>query len=370
MRALVVRTSALGDVVLTTPFLRALAGHLGAPVEVLTSPPYAPLFEGLPFVSRVWSLPKESGGRELLRALREGGTFDVAVDLQNKARTLAILLRLPARRRFRLVKRKGVSGALGSLFGGGPILDGKPAAAVYFEAVEGLGLRPSDLRPEVALRPEAVARAEELAARAGGAPIVGLAPGARWDLKRWSPERFAAVGAALQEQGAEILLVGGPGDREELDRVREGLVRPALGDTVNFDVAELAAALARLSLLVSVDSGPAHLAQAVGTPVLSIFGPTSHRRWGPAPGQGGVLALPLACSPCTNYGKGHCAHGDRACLEALPVEIVIEAARAVLRAGREGGGAAAERACRATVLELAQRVASMQRPFGRTRKGA
>jgi len=370
MRALVVRTSALGDVVLTTPFLRSLSGHLGAPVEVLTSAPYAPLFEGLPFVSRVWSLPKESGLREFLRSLREGGPFDVAVDLQNKARTLAVLLRVQARRRFRLVKRKGVSGALGSLFGGGPILDGKPAAAVYFEAAGALGLAATDLRPEVALRPEAVARAEGLASRAGGAPIVGLAPGARWALKRWSPERFAAVGAALQEEGAEILLVGGPGDRAELDRLREGLARPALADTASLDVADLAAALARLSLLVSVDSGPAHLAQAVGTPVLSIFGPTSYRRWGPAPGQGGVVALPLACSPCTNYGKGHCAHGDRACLEALPPEVVIEAAREVLRAGREAGGAAAERAGRATVLDLAQRVATMERPFGRTRKGA
>jgi len=370
MRVLAVRTSALGDVVLLTPALRALAAHAGGPVEILTSPAYAPLFFGLPFVSRVWSLPRDGGAQELLRAMEEGGPFDLAVDFQNKARTLASLLRLRARRRLRLVKRKGIRGAIGSLFGGGPILDEKPAAALYFDALEPLGLRPGDLRPEVALLSEAVELAARLVGPAGGAPLVGLAPGARWSLKRWPPDRFAAVGAALQREGAEIVLVGGPEDRAELERVRSGLARPPLGDTASLDVAGLAAVLARLSVLVTVDSGPAHLAQAVGTPVVVVFGPTSQRRWGPAPGMGGAVALPLSCSPCSNYGKGGCAQGDRACLDALPPEVVLDAARAALRAGREGGGAAAERACRAALLELAQRVATLPRPRGRREPGA
>jgi len=370
MRVLALRTSALGDVVLVTPALRALAAQAGAPVEILTSPAYAPLFRGLPFVSRVWVLPREGGVQELLRAMDEGGPFDLAVDFQNKARTLAILLRLRARRRLRLVKRKGIRGALGSLFGGGPILDEKPAAALYFDALEPLGLRPGDLRPQVALLPEALELAARLVDPAGGAPLVGLAPGARWSLKRWPPERFAEVGAALQREGVEVVLVGGPEDRAELDRLRSGLARPPLGETASLDVAGLAAVLSRLSLLVTVDSGPAHLAQAVGTPVIAVFGPTSQRRWGPAPGLGGVVALPLSCSPCTNYGKGGCAQGDRACLEALPAEVVLEAARAALRAGREGGGVAAERACREALLGLAQRVATMRRPYGRMEPGA
>lgn len=359
MRALVLRTSALGDVVLTTPFLRALSAHLGGPVEVVTSPPYAALLEGLPFVSRTWRWEREQGVGSLARQLAEAGPFDLVVDLQNKARTLALLLRLPAKRRLRLVKRKGVKGALSSLFGGGPILHEKAAAAHYFEAVE--GLVPEDLRPQVALHEDAVKAAGQLAARANGAPIVGLAPGARWTLKRWSPRHFAEVGTALQEDGAEILLVGGPQDRAELDRVLADLPRPALGDTAALGLADLAALLARLDLLVSVDSGPAHLAQAVGTPVVMVFGPTSYRRWGPAEGLGGVVALPLSCSPCTNHGRGGCSMGDRACLDALDSAPVIEVARAALRAGRAEGGEAAARAAHRALLPLAEQVAKLDR---------
>lgn len=363
MRVLVIRTSALGDVVLTTPFLRALSAHLDRPVEVLTSPPYATLLDGLPFVSRVWSFERDRGIGGMVRALAEDGPFDLAIDLQNKARTLALLLRLPAKERRRLVKRKGIGGALGSLFGGGPVLHDEAAASLYFETVADRGVVPGSLLPEVAVHPDAKAAAEKVLGRAEGAPIVGLAPGARWALKKWTPERFAEVGAALQTQGAELLLVGGPQDRAEIDRILGALPRPALGDTTALGLADLAALLARLELLVSVDSGPAHLAQAVGTPVVSLFGPTSFRRWGPAEGMGGVVALPLACSPCTNYGKGSCSFGDRACLEALPAEAVIEVAGAALRAGRAEGGRAAAGAAARSLLPLAEEVARMERPW-------
>lgn len=360
MRALVLRTSALGDVVLTTPFLRALAAHLGGPVEVVTSAAYASLLEGLPFVAKVWRWEREQGVGALARSLAAAGPFDLVVDLQNKARTLALLLRLPAKRRLRLVKRRGLREALGSLFGGGPILHERAAASLYFDAFAALEA-PAAPRPEVALHADAVEAAGRVAARAKGAPIVGLAPGARWALKRWPPERFAEVGAALQEEGAEILLVGGPQDRAAIDRVLSGLARPALADTAALGLADLAALLARLEALITVDSGPAHLAQAVGTPVVSVFGPTSHRRWGPPAGAGAVVALPLACAPCTNHGRGGCAFGDRACLDALAAAPVQEVARAALRAGRAGGAEAAAEAAKRTLLPLAEQAANLER---------
>lgn len=363
MRVLVIRTSALGDLVLATPFFRALADHVQAPIEVLTSPPYAGLLDGFPHIAKVHAWERERGVGAMARALAERGPFDLVVDLQNKARTLALLLRLPAKRRRRLIKRRGLGGAIGSLLGGGPILHDRAAAALYFDAMPELDPGAGILRPEVALHADARAAAAQVVGRAAGAPIVGLAPGARWALKRWPPERFAEVGAALQAEGAEILLVGGPQDRAEIDRILGALPRPALGDTAALGLADLAALLARLELLVTVDSGPAHLAQAVGTPVVSIFGPTSFRRWGPAEGMGGVVALPLGCSPCSNYGKGGCAFGDRACLEALPAAPAIEVARAALHAGRAEGGRAAEVAAERSLLPLAEEVARMERPW-------
>jgi heptosyltransferase-2 len=109
-------------------------------------------------------------------------------------------------------------------------------------------------------------------------------------------------------------------------------------------IAGLAAALARVQLLVACDSGPVHLASAVGTPALAVFGPTSVARWGPqAPGR--ALSLGLPCAPCSNHGGPSCPEGHHRCLADLPAAAVLEAARGILRArnGSRGDGLAGTR---------------------------
>jgi heptosyltransferase-2 len=92
----------------------------------------------------------------------------------------------------------------------------------------------------------------------------------------------------------------------------------------------LAAALARMRLLVACDSGPVHLASAVGTPALALFGPTSTARWGPPP-PGRALAIGLACAPCSNHGGDYCPEGHHRCLADLAPAAVLAAAREMLR---------------------------------------
>jgi heptosyltransferase-2 len=89
-----------------------------------------------------------------------------------------------------------------------------------------------------------------------------------------------------------------------------------------------------VDLLVACDSGPVHLATAVGTPVLALFGPTSPARWGPPP-PGRSLSLGLPCAPCTNFGGERCPLGHHRCLADLEVAPVVAAARDLLRAHRE-----------------------------------
>jgi heptosyltransferase II len=364
MRILVVRTSALGDTVLATPVFRALrAKWPGAEIHLVTSGPFAALFEGLPDLHRVWRWDPKGrhvGMRGLSRfaaEVREAGPFDLGIDLQNKARTRMLLGLLRPARRLGFVKRTGIAQVIRSLAGDDVILDRGPAAALYLESLRELELPEVDLRPSIVLPPAAVAAADRLLAGSEGAPIVALAPGARWALKRWAPERFAAVGDALAAAGARIVLAGGPGDVRELEGVRAALRATPLGDTAGLDVAGLAAVLARCSVLVTCDSAPSHLAQAVGTPVVAVFGPTSARRWGPLPSAGAAVSLPLACAPCSNHGKGSCPLGRRTCLDELPAEPVAGIALAALRAGRDEGGAAAERAARSALVSLALHVA-------------
>jgi len=360
--------------------------------------------------------------------LRRSGPFDLAVDLQNSPMTRLLVASVRPRRTIRFVKRKTVGAVVASIFGEGPVLDGLPAAALYLEALEPLGFPthaaaersgglvparsaaatpPSangdlclagrsaaavslrapvaggdpraaetslplrdpvtgwDLRPAVRIPDEARAKAEALLAPAGGSRIVALAPGGRWATKRWPAERFAQVGDALAAEGAKIVLCGGPGDVAELRTVAASMETTAIADTLSLDVAGLCAVIERADLLVGCDSAPNHLAQAVGTPVVTVFGPTSSRRWGPLPGAGAAVSLPIGCAPCSNFGKRPCPLGHHACMLDLGPEAVIAAALAALREGRMGGGAAAGDEFLRERMALAMQVARSRREVSR-----
>ena len=121
-----------------------------------------------------------------------------------------------------------------------------------------------------------------LAEHDGSGRLVGINPGAGRLIKEWPPERFAAVAAALAaDDGATIVLLGAEGDRAQADGVRQALPSEVtLIDIVGqVPLLELAAVLTRLAVLITGDTGPAHLAAAVDTPVVAIFGPTDPNRY-------------------------------------------------------------------------------------------
>jgi heptosyltransferase-2 len=110
---------------------------------------------------------------------------------------------------------------------------------------------------------------------------------------------------------------------------------PVAADLTGLPVEGLAAGLAAVDLLVACDSGPVHVASAVRTPVLAVFGPTSPERWGPPP-PGRVARLPLECAPCSNHGGARCPEGHHRCMEDLKAPAVLAEAREML--GLESGG--------------------------------
>ena len=318
---LVLRYSALGDVVLATSVLDPLrARYPGARIEWVTSPAYAPLLEGLPQLSGVHRLgPGLGGARELARSLR--GRFDLAIDLQHKVRS-ALVARAAAPRRLAL-RRRTVGQALLAILGWDPPRRAPHATQLYAGALRPLGIqRPGQTHVHLS----GAARARAAAALAGSAaPRVALAPGASRATKRWPAERFAEVAEALAARGASVVLAGGPADREALSAFRAACRVPIAADLTSLPVDGLAAALAEVRLLVACDSGPVHLATAVGTPALAIFGPTSPERWGPPP-PGRALALPLDCAPCSNHGDDRCPRGHHRCMADLGAAVVGAAA--------------------------------------------
>ena len=324
---LVVRYSALGDVVLATSILEPLrARYPRARIEWVTDALYAPLLEGLPELAEVHRLAREGPNDAVGIASRLRGRFDLAIDLQNKLRS-AVVARSAAPLRT-VFRRRTAARAILSLFGSDPPLVRAHQTRLYAEALAPFGVeRPGPTKVSLS------AQARILAADAlqgVQAPAVAIAPGARWLTKRWPAERFAAVADALAADGYAIVLCGGPSDRDAFAAFRAATRAPVAADLSFLPIDALAAAIAQLRLLIACDSGPVHLATAVGTPVLALFGPTSTARWGPAP-PGRALDLGLSCAPCSNHGGDYCPEGHHRCLGDLVPEAVLTAAREMLR---------------------------------------
>jgi heptosyltransferase-2 len=315
---LVIQTAFLGDVVLTTPLLSALAAEHGA-LDVVTTPLAAPLLETHPAVASVIPYDKRGKDRgwsslvDFARRLK-AGRYTRAYLPHRSLRTaaLAVLARIPA--------RVGFKGTWSFLY-----TESLPKPRTGHEADRLLALAngaPGVYRPQ--LRPTADDAAA--AAALAEAPFVALAPGSIWGSKRWP--YYAELACRLSERIA-VVVVGGPADvglGEEIERAAQG--RTGRQRVVNacgkLTLRQSAALIGRAQLLVTNDSAPLHLATAMGTPIVALFGPTA-TEFGFGPLRGGDVALGLdglLCRPCSAHGPPGCPLGHHRCMRDLTVETV------------------------------------------------
>jgi lipopolysaccharide heptosyltransferase II len=157
---------------------------------------------------------------------------------------------------------------------------------------------------------------DRLLSRSGVTPEtswVALNVSARWPTKRWPAASFAEVADRLQQEGyGAVVMIGGPDERADVAVVSEMMKAPAVDLSGATTVGLLPALLSRASLLITNDSGPMHIAAAVGTPVVAMFGPTSADRTGPYGMSHSVLTGNVPCRPCFS----------RTCHNTLPLECL------------------------------------------------
>lgn len=320
---LVIQTAFLGDVVLTTPLLSALAAGHG-PVDVITTPAAAPLLETHPGVRRVIRYDKRgkdrgwAGLRGLAGQLKAEGYGTAYLPHRSwRSGAIAKLARIPVRIGF-------ADGA--TLFYTAKV----PRPRTGHEVERLLALAPANGSPAVdlALTELDYAEADDWLSShriAGG--FVALAPGSIWGTKRWP--YYDRLAAALD---LPSVLVGGPDDRglaETIARVAPGKTHSAVG---TLSLRTSAALIARSRVLITNDSAPLHLATATGTPIVAIFGPTVPRfGFGPRGARDRIVEHEaVTCRPCSRHGPARCPLGHHRCLRELPVELVLQAVRAVL----------------------------------------
>ena len=330
-RCLVIQTAFLGDVILTTPLLSVLADRYG-PVDVVTTPAAASLLDHHPAVSDVVRYDKHGVGRgwkpfrRLARELRAKGYARVYLPHQS-LRSALLALWSGAKERI------GFADSAAAVTYTSRVA--RPRQGHEVERLLALaGVRPGDGAPPVSigLAPTDLAAADAwLASHGIGPDFVALAPGSVWATKRWP--YYAELAAGLDRTA---VIVGGAEDTELADTI----VRAARGWAVSaagaLSLRGSAALIRRAAVLITNDSAPLHLATAVGTPVVAVFGPTVPE-FGFGPRRTGDIVLghnELSCRPCSKHGPPVCPLGHHRCMRDLSA-VDVAAALARITASEE-----------------------------------
>lgn len=329
--ALVIQTSFLGDVVLTTPLLSHLAA--AGPVDVVTTPAGGALLEGHPAVRRVIRYDKRGGQKGIggLRALAaelKRSRYQTAYLAQGSWRSAALawLARIPSRVGF-------------DTSGGAPLYTTRvPYRKEWHHATRLFQLAVRDalrVTPAPSLNPREADRGA-VTALLSRAPFhkdrfIVLAPGSVWATKRW-PD-FAALVAALPAD-CGIVVVGGAEDRPLATAVVAAAPDRVLDATGQLSLLASAELIGRAAGIVTNDSLPQHLASAMGTPTVTIYGPTLPAfGFGPlAPRRAIVEHAPgLECRPCSAHGPQVCPRGHFRCMREISSRTVADSLTPLLR---------------------------------------
>jgi heptosyltransferase II len=313
----------MGDVILSLAAVRDLRRNFpAARIEVMARPGLADLYRA---VREVDAVHTTGTFREDVTTIR-AGTFGAALLLPNSFGTAmqAFLARVPERWGYAtdgrgplLTRRARVR----------PEVRGRSEVYYYRAVLAGVGLEVT-ASPDVALRCPEEWSARGAALLDGDGPWVGFTPGASFGAaKRWIPERYSAVGDFLGRQdGARIAILGARDERPLADAVAAGMSAPARNLCGETTTAEMVGVLSRLRLLVTGDSGPMHVAAALGVPVVAVFGPTDWRETAPFAGVHRLVREPVHCSPC----KLRECPIDHRCMTRISADRVVDAARALL----------------------------------------
>jgi lipopolysaccharide heptosyltransferase II len=346
-RILLLRLERIGDLLMAVPAIRAVRALAPASqIDLAVGSWNASLAAAIPGIDRIetvdapWLARGAASSGALLQRARawRQRRYDLAINFEGDIRS-HVLMRL-----------SGATRRIGfDMAGGGPVLTdrvafdptvhtavnairlvahafGAPAAAL---ADEWLAASRGG-RPRIDIPAAARERATALLASARR-PLIGVQAGGGRAIKQWPPERFGAVAAAVaRAHDATIVLTGAASDRLLIDEARRALPPSARVIDVSTvtDLLDVAAIVERLDLLITGDTGPMHVADAVGTPVVAIFGLTTPVRWGPLSHRSRVVRIDLPCSPCNRVRRPpeRCVGIVPDCLSGIGPEAVIAAA--------------------------------------------
>ena len=323
----------VGDAVLAVPAMKAVRAHFPqAEITLLVRPWVSGLFTSVPFVDKVWSEPAPSGladWRRITRSIRSR-QFDLALLLPNsfESALMMFLARIPRRVGY---STDGRAWMLTNAVA--PGRETRHQVHYYLDLVR--TLQAATELPSIQI--EATRDERENARKllsAGGipnaAPFLVLNPGAAYgSAKRWHEDRFAAAADTLaREMGLHVAIIGSGSERPIAEQIRGRMNSPTAVLSGKTSLETLIGVLAESSLMITNDSGPMHMAAALGIPTVAVFGSTDERVTAPFGPRTRIVKHPVECSPCL---LRECPI-DHRCMNGVTVDDVCKAARELVGA--------------------------------------
>jgi len=337
-RILIVRTDKVGDVILSTPVIKALRDtYPYAYITAMIRPYTKVVLEGNPYIDELMIYDKDGKEKNWFGSLRfawklRKQRFDVAVILNpsNRGNLIPFLAAIP--------KRIGYNRKLGFLLTD-KIKDTKHMGQKHeieynLDLVRHLGIEPQDKNMFMPKMEDSENWAKDIFIKEKigfNDELIVINPASSDKSKMWPADRYAAVADRLAGKGYRIIILGGPGDRQITDEVFKNMRQPAINMVGNNNISQAASLLRRCQVFISTDTGPMHLASSVGIPIVAIFGRKdkglSPVRWGPMSNKSCVLQKDPGCEKCLAH---NCKKGFL-CLQAVTVDEVVQAAESLLQ---------------------------------------
>lgn len=336
-KILIIRLSSIGDIVLASPLIRLVRQRFPqAKIDMLVSTEFEELVSANPNLTQVILFDRKTGLKGLWRLCKKirKRRYDLIIDIHKKLRSFIICKTSGARQtvaynkhsfqRFLLVKFKI-----------NRFVEIPYVANLYLKSVERFGIKDDGGGLEFHITTSKDIGILELLRQKGVSkayPLIGLAPGAHWNTKRWIKERFIELANLLiQRKNATIVIFGGRDDVVLSNEIANLLLNKPLIVAGKVSLMETAALLKRCDVLVTNDTGVMHIAAAVKTPVVAIFGPTV-KEFGYYPYRvtNRVISNNLPCKPCTTKGTSRCKINTFDCMRLISTDEVLGAVEELL----------------------------------------
>ncbi|MDQ7798564.1 MAG: glycosyltransferase family 9 protein [Candidatus Edwardsbacteria bacterium] len=316
---LLIRLGAIGDIVLATAAIEAISqAEPGSQIDLVCKARFAGLLKGHPKLANVHGFDetdRHQGLRGLIMFIHElsANNYNFIIDLQNNPRSRMIALCLNVGKKIHWPKDTWRRRML--VWGRGRGKTYKTVIQRYLAAVEKAGVKQPEAKPKLYPVVDDTIKLPQ-------GEFIAIAPGAHWPTKRWTG--YSELITKIGNGKWEIVVVSDKSDRLAVEEIINKSKTSVTNLCGQLDLAQLTYVLSKAKLLVTNDTGAMHIAEAAGTPVVAIFGPTV-RQFGFAPwrAESRVIETELDCRPCALHGSRQCPQGHFNCMKLITADQVL-----------------------------------------------